>query len=55
MADLQTIDSKIDVINKRIRRMEIESKIQVAIVILAFVGVLSLTDLMRKIKSNIKI
>jgi hypothetical protein len=53
--DLKNIDDKINSMNKRIRRMEIDSKIQLAIVILAFVGILSLSDLIRKAKREIKI
>lgn len=48
-----TVDEKLDLMNKRLKRMEISQNIQTAIVLLGFVGIISLGGLVSKIKSKI--
>lgn len=48
-----TDTEKLDDIRKKLRKMEIESKIQLAVVILAFLGILSLPQLINKIKKGV--
>ena len=48
-----TVDEKLDLMNKRLKRMEISQNIQTAIVLLGFVGIISLSSLAAKIKSKI--
>ncbi len=48
-----TDTEKLDDIRKKLRKMEIESKIQVVVVILTFVGIISLPHLIKKIKNSI--
>jgi len=48
-----TDTEKLDDIRKKLRKMEIESKIQVVVVILTFVGIISLPHLIKKLKNSI--
>jgi hypothetical protein len=48
-----TDTEKLDDIRKKLRKMEIESKIQVVVVILTFVGIISLPSLINKIKKSL--
>ncbi len=48
-----TDSEKLDILSKRMRRMEINSHIQTAIVVLGFLGVLSLASLVDKVKSKV--
>ncbi len=48
-----TVDEKLDLMNKRLKRMEISQNIQTAIVLLGFIGVISLSSLASKIKNKI--
>jgi len=48
-----TDTEKLDDIRKKLRKMEIESKIQVAVVILTFIGIISLPSLINKIKKTL--
>ena len=48
-----TVDEKLDLMNKRLKRMEISQNIQTAIVLLGFIGVISLSSLAAKIKNKI--
>jgi hypothetical protein len=48
-----TDTEKLDDIRKKLRKMEIESKIQVVVVVLTFVGIISLPSLINKIKKSL--
>lgn len=48
-----TVDEKLDYMNKRLKRMEWSQNIQTAIVLLGFIGVISLSGLVSKIKGKI--
>ena len=45
-----TVDEKLDSMSKRLKHVEINSYIHIGIVIIGFLGVLSLTELIKKIK-----
>lgn len=49
-----TDSEKLDVIEKRLRRVEISSYIHVAVVIIGFLGVLTLSEMIGKIKKVVK-
>lgn len=48
------IDEKLDLMNKRIKRMEISQNIQTAITIIGFLGIISFASLITKVKNGIK-
>lgn len=48
-----TDSQKLDLLNKRLKRMEISQNIQTMVVILGFVGIVSLGTLLAKVKSKI--
>jgi Cu/Ag efflux pump CusA len=48
-----TDSEKLDSINARLKRVEINSFIHVAIVVVTFLGIISLSDLISKVKAKI--
>ena len=55
MEQKQLTDSeKLDLLNKRIKRMEASQHIQTAIVIIGFLGIISWASLVSKVKNGIK-
>lgn len=55
MEQRQLTDSeKIDVLNKRLKRMEASQHIQTAIAIIVFLGIINFTALVHKAKNTIK-
>jgi hypothetical protein len=49
-----TDSEKLDRLNRRLRRMEVSQHIQTAIVVIAFLGIVSLGTLIKKTKRLIK-
>ncbi len=55
MEQKQLTDSeKLDKLNQRIKRMEYSQHIQTAIVIIGFLGIISFSSLVNKVKNGIK-
>ena len=50
-----TVDEKLDLLNKRIKQMEINSYIHIGIVLIGFLGVASFAALLDKGKSTLHI
>lgn len=48
-----TVDEKLDLMNKRLKRIEWSGNIQTAVVLLGFIGVLSLSGLVKTIKKQL--
>jgi len=48
-----TDTEKLDDIRKKLRKVEIESKIHVVVAILTFIGIISLPSLINKIKKTL--
>ena len=54
MEQLKLTDSeKLDYINKKIKRIQISTDIQTAIIILAFIGIVNFSELKKKINGKI--
>jgi len=47
---MKSTDKKLDEINSRLKRVETNSHIHLVIILLGFLGVLSLRELVRKVK-----
>jgi hypothetical protein len=55
MEQKQLTDSeKLDILSKRMRRMEISTNLQTAIMVIGFLGIVSLSTLVVKLKERIK-
>lgn len=49
-----TDSEKLDIINRKIKHIEVSTHIQTAIMIIGFLGIISLATLISKIKNEVK-
>jgi hypothetical protein len=54
MAENLTDSDKLDILSRRMKRIEFSTHIQTAFVVIAFLGIVSLASLVDKVKNNFR-